>query len=161
MLSSAHREVSSCVTVLKVHVWWNSCHVRTEPDICSPQCLRFHYSPDECSKWNWNPNLVQYDHHCICLEERRGSGSSDPGRRNQVTLKSTDGSAQQRAEDGPQSLWLPPTGQDMPQAPGMPRIYFPSFPFLITTHGLHKHTSPWRLLLGLSPPPGQTTLSEM
>lgn len=27
----------------------------------------------------------------------------------------------------------------MPKARGMPHIYFPSFPFLITTHALHKH----------------------
>lgn len=38
------------------------------------------------------------------LEERRGSGFSDPDRRHQVTLKSTDGSDQQRGEDEPRSL---------------------------------------------------------
>lgn len=41
--------------------------------------------------------------------------------------------------NGPQSLSLPPTRQDMPKARGMPHICFPLFPFLITTDTHCKH----------------------
>lgn len=53
---------------------------------------------------------------------------------------------EEESGNGPQSLSLPPTRQDMPKARGMPHIYFPSFPFLITTHAQHKQTSPWLFL---------------
>lgn len=46
------------------------------------------------------------------------------------------------AKMGPSHFDFHPLGRNMPQGPGMPRIYFPSSPFLITTHGLHKHASP-------------------
>lgn len=52
-----------CVTVSKVHVCWDSCRGRTDLDICSSQCLRFHYSPAERSQWSPNPEKAQYGRH--------------------------------------------------------------------------------------------------
>ena len=114
--------------MLKVHVWRNSCHVRTGPNFWSPQVFKIPLFPNECSKWNWNPNFTQYDHDRVC---------------NQVFLIPASGHG-----DGPQSLWHPPTGQDMPQALGMPHIYFPPLPIS------HPHTRFAQKHVSLMSPPG-------
>lgn len=124
--------------------------------------LKLHYFPGDTSKCNWNENQELgptiwltsprlwrssccVDHKDLqarvptvnCNHSRRwgGGGSSwKPQRREQLIKRGLNMEVKSS-----QSLSLPPTRQDMPQAHGMPHIYFPSFSFLITTHTLHKN----------------------
>lgn len=85
------------------------------------------------SSWIWADKMIErITKNQNCTKERVSSNS---GSRDKVwSQKEEMWKRRGESSNGPQSLCLPPTQQDMHKAQGMPHIYFPSFPFLITTH---------------------------
>ena len=73
----------------------------------------------------------QSQYEALVRAERQSEGNISSGVRS-ILEKVRD--KRRESGNGPQSLSLPPTRQNMSKARGMPHIYFPSFPFLITTH---------------------------